>query len=199
MRISPQRSLLNFKSFSRIRVIACPYLRNVTQHSQIKPVTARRATFDKQIGKQGRYSFKNIVEGDNIIVKQSARIYKFVYSPVAIPFQIFGVTSFYDGRNTVYHVISRLFVRDIKQYLVSYLYRFSAAVDHGVFGMNLKQLAFNAYHFRLHPYPESETFFSYRRRNLFQRSPEFVLILNPIAERRRIVVSFSEPPVVQHK
>ena len=194
--IADCRSFLYAQPFDGVRIVACPDLRMVAEHSRIETPAATRTAFKEYVGIFFRDIAKHVVKSE-IIFMHERRLRHFIERTIHIPLDIGYISRREQFVEKIFDKGDHFGVRQIQHLLIAGKRSFAPGAGDGKSRLLFRQLADGTDHFRLYP----DTEFQPEPIDLLRESlyavGKFLQIGMPISERSRVVVAFSEPAVVE--
>ena len=152
LRVTNRSIRLYYGADGGVGVVACPYLREITENSEVESRSARGATLEKNFGVIFGERFHNRVQRNDVPIAIFADKHRFretiAHNSVEIPLYIGGFCEFDGPFHAFDNEIFNFFVCQIEHHLKSAKIRFFPGNNHRIFGVSAEKFAVWRNHFR---------------------------------------------------
>ena len=203
-RISEGSAILDPKPVNSIRVVAAPDLRCVIQHACVKSSATAAAALDQKIRITFHHTVQKIVQSQDIIIHYTSLILshygKYIHqASIHVPFNVLNIGIIQYRTDLSEDSVYNFFSGKIKYQLISGSHWFSSRNRKCPVLMLAVKITVLRDHLRLDP----DTEFHSEVIDSFYQSAEslskFLLIDIPVPKATVVIVTFSEPAVIQNQ
>ena len=195
---------LDLEALDRVRVVACPGLRGVGQHSRVEPPAAARARLEQDVGEGGREARVQVIDAEDVAVEELALAVgrqrptrRLGDVPVHVPLDVGDRPAAENLREHVEQVVDDLRPGQVEHVLAAMLGSRPAGHADCPVRMLGKQPAALADHLRLDPQAELHAQGGDLAGQAVDPVGQLAPVDGPVAERAGVVVAGPEPAVVE--
>ena len=186
---------LNGQPLNGIDIVGTPDLRAKTEHAQIKAVAAGRAAFQQDVGAGCEDPIQHFIQAEDVVVRLASQSDAVA---VHIPLHV-GDGSVIQRVGDIFHnVVPHLRQRQVQQQLMA-AGQWCKFIGQGPVGMGAVQVGIHVDGFRFKPQAELQAQTADLVGKAAQSVGELFGVDGIVAQPRFVIVSLSEPAVIQYK